>query len=99
MLEQETFGWDHAELGALVCNEWDLPEELGASIRDQHVSTSKARPDPVYFVSSLQDTHGDEWNAGFFELVKSRYRISDEQLKDLVAKCSTKADELTRLIS
>lgn len=99
VLEQETFGWDHAELGAIACNEWDLPEDLGASIKDQNVPESKARPDPVYFVSSLQDTQGDEWNAKFFNAVKSRYRIDDEQLKGLVSQCATKADELTRLIS
>lgn len=98
-LEQETFGWNHAELGAIVCNEWDLPEDLGASIKDQHVSDSKLRPDAVYFVSSLLESHGDEWNATFFQIVKSRYRIDDEQLKGLVAQCSAKVDELTRLIS
>ena len=99
VLEQETFGWDHAELGAIVCNEWDLPEDLGASIKDQHVAESKLRPDPVYFVSSLPDSQGDDWNAKFFQTVKARYRIDDEQLKGLVAQCNSKADELTRLIS
>ncbi|MBI2946172.1 MAG: HDOD domain-containing protein [Verrucomicrobia bacterium] len=99
VLEQETFGWDHAELGAIACNEWDLPEELGASIKDQHVCESKARPDPVYFVSSLPETNGEEWNVKFFEMVKSRFRINDEQLKSLTTQCNAKADELTRLIS
>lgn len=99
VLEQESFGWDHAELGAIVCNEWDLPEDVGASIKDQHVSESKLRPDPVYFVSSLQDTSGDEWNGQFFQIVKSRYRLDDDQLKGLVTQCTAKAEELTRLIS
>ena len=26
-LEQEQYGWDHAELGALVCNEWEVAYE------------------------------------------------------------------------
>lgn len=98
-LEQETFGWNHAELGAIVCNEWELPEDLGASIKDQHVSESKLRPDPVYFVSSLLESHGDDWNANFFQVVKSRSRITDDQLKTLVSEVNAKADELTRLIS
>jgi HD-like signal output (HDOD) protein len=98
-LEQETFGWNHAELGAIVCNEWDLPEDLGASIKDQHITDSKLRPDGVYFVSSLLESHGEDWNNSFFQVVKSRTRISDDQLKNLVAQVNAKADELTRLIS
>lgn len=100
VLEQETFGWDHAELGAIVCNEWELPEDLGAAIKDQNAPDSKLRPDPVYFVSSLSDHHGDEWNTGFAQLVRSRYNsIGDEAMKDLLSQAGSKADELTRLIS
>jgi HD-like signal output (HDOD) protein len=98
-LEQETFGWDHAELGAIACNEWDLPEDLGVSIRDQHVLESKARPDPVYFVSSHQDAQGDNWNAAFFERVKSRYNMDDEQLKTLITQSTSKMNELITIIS
>jgi HD-like signal output (HDOD) protein len=98
-LEQETFGWDHAELGAIACNEWDLPEDLGVSIRDQHVVSSKERPDPVYFVSSHQDAQGDNWNAAFFERVKSRYNMDDEQLKTLITQSVSKMNELVTIIS
>ena len=100
VLEQETFGWDHAELGAIVCNEWELPEDLGGAIKDQHHPDSKLRPDPVFFVSSLEEHRAaDAWNTQFCAAVKSRYRIDDEQLNALMKQCSTKADELTRLIS
>lgn len=99
VLEQETFGWDHAELGALACNEWDLPEDLGISVRDQHLAESKQRPDPVYFVSSHQDSQADGWNTAFFERVQGRYSIGDEQLKTLIAQCASKMNELISIIS
>lgn len=100
LLEQETFGWDHAELGAIVCNEWELPEDLGAAVKDQNAPDSKLRPDPVYFVSSLQDSHGEEWNSTFVDLVKRRYpNIGDDGIKNLITQAGSKADELARLIA
>ncbi len=99
LLELETFGWDHAELGAIACNEWELPEDLGISVRDQHVPESKQRPDPVYFVSSHQDSQADGWNAAFFDRVKNRYSIGDEQLKTLIAQSTSKMNELVSIIS
>jgi HD-like signal output (HDOD) protein len=98
-LEHETFGWDHAELGAIACNEWDLPEDLGISVRDQHLLESTQRPDPVYFVSSHQDSQAEGWNAEFFQRAQRRYNIDDEQLKTLIAQSTSKMNELVSIIS
>jgi two-component system, cell cycle response regulator len=100
VLEHETFGWDHAELGAIACNEWDLPEDLGASVRDQHLPESKLRPDPVYIVSSHKESQGGgAWNDSFFERVKHRYNIGDEQLQSMITESSSKMKELLTIIS
>jgi len=99
VLEHETFGWDHAELGAIACNEWDLPEDLGISVREQHVPESKLRPDPVYFVSSHQDSQLDGWNASFFERVRNRYNIADESLQTMITQSAAKMNELITIIS
>ena len=34
---------------ALVCNEWELPEDIAAAISTQNEPESELRPDPVFF--------------------------------------------------
>lgn len=38
--ERDAFGWDHAEVGTWVCNEWGLPESLAAAIGAHHGGTA-----------------------------------------------------------
>jgi HD-like signal output (HDOD) protein len=98
LLEQETFGWDHAELAAIVCDEWEMPEDLGICLRDQHLAESEARPDPVYFVSSHVDEQGGAWTATFCQRVTDRCQLSDERLKGLISTASSKMNELISII-
>lgn len=36
VLEKETFGFDHPTVGALMIEEWDLPDYLGTMISGHH---------------------------------------------------------------
>ena len=98
-LEQEKFGWDHAELGALVCNEWDLPEEIAAAISTQNEPESELRPDPVFFVSDLSGDIDEGWREHFKEGVLTHHDVSEEALDKMRDEADGKARELVRLIS
>jgi len=98
-LEQEQFGWDHAELGALVCSEWELPEEIGDAISTQNEPESELRPDPVFYVSDLPDVDDDSWRERFKEQVLAQYDVSEEALDKMLDEADGKARELVRLIS
>ena len=98
-LEQEQFGWDHAELGALVCNEWDLPEEIAAAISTQNEPESELRPDPVFFVSDLSGEIDETWRDHFKEGVLTHHDVSEEALDKMLDEADGKARELVRLIS
>lgn len=39
-LEEDNFGWNHAEIGAMLCERWDFPPELVSMIRQHLVPTS-----------------------------------------------------------
>lgn len=39
-LEEDQFGWNHAEIGALLCERWNFPPELVSMIRQHLVPTS-----------------------------------------------------------
>ena len=98
-IEQEKFGWDHAELGALVCNEWELPEDIGAAISSQNEPESELRPDPVFYVSDLPVEDDEVWRVRFKEQVLAQYDVSEEALDSMLEEAGEKARELVRLIS
>lgn len=52
-LEAEAFGWDHAEVGAWMCDQWALPEALSASIRGHH--SADGPRDPVALAGMLDE--------------------------------------------
>ena len=98
-LEQEQYGWDHAELGALVCNEWELPEDIAAAISTQNEPESDLRPDPVFYVSDLPGEEDDSWRERFKEQVLTHHDVSEEALDKMLDEADGKARELVRLIS
>jgi len=98
-LEQEQYGWDHAELGALVCNEWELPEDIAAAISTQNEPESDLRPDPVFYVSDLPDEDDEDWRERFKEQVLAQHDVSEEALDKMLDEANGKARELVRLIS
>ena len=91
--------WDHAELGALVCNEWELPEEIAAAISTQNEPESELRPDPVFFVSDLSGEIDETWREHFKEGVLTHHDVSEEALDKMLDEADGKARELVRLIS
>jgi len=98
-IEQEKFGWDHAELGALVCNEWELPEDIAAAISTQNEPESELRPDPVFYVSDLSDEDDEAWRERFKEQVLAQHDVNEKALDAMLEEASEKARELVRLIS
>jgi HD-like signal output (HDOD) protein len=98
-IEQEKFGWDHAELGALVCHEWELPEDIEAAIRAQNDPGSELRPDPVFYVSDIADVDDEAWRESFKERILAQHDVSEEALDTMLEEAGEKARELVRLIS
>jgi len=98
-IEQEKFGWDHAELGALVCNEWELPEDIAVAISAQNDPESKLRPDPVFYVSDLPDEDDEAWRERLKEQVLAQHDVSEEALDAMLEEAGEKARELVRMIS
>ena len=38
VMELDAFGWDHAQVAALMCSEWDFPEVIAEAIASHHGS-------------------------------------------------------------
>jgi len=97
LLEAETLGWDHAELGALLAVNWELPDDVIHCLKDHNYPDSAGRPDPVYFVSSLLPSHGEEWHSHFANQVNDRYVVPPEVLDSICKESIQKANDLAKL--
>jgi HD-like signal output (HDOD) protein len=97
LLEAETLGWDHAELGALVALNWELPDDVTLCLKDHNQPESASRPDPAYFVSSLLPSHGEEWHSHFATRVNDRYVVAPEILDSICKDSIQKANDLAKL--
>ncbi len=96
-LEHETLGWDHAEVGALVALNWELPEDVMLCLKDHNDTGAVTRPDPAHYVSSLHASHGEEWNEIFAGKVAQRYQVPREALDEVCNNSVSKAAELAKL--
>jgi len=96
-LEHETLGWDHAEVGALVALNWELPEDVMLCLKDHNEAGAVTRPDPAHYVSSLHASHGEEWNEIFAGKVGQRYQVPREALDEVCNNSISKAAELAKL--
>lgn len=97
LLEAESLGWDHAELGALLAMNWELPDDVTHCLKDHNHPDSAGRPDPAYFVSSLLPTHGEEWHGHFANQVNNRYVVPPEVLDSICKESIQKANDLAKL--
>ncbi len=55
-MEQEAFGYDHAQVGAMMAETWDLPEPLISAVADHHLPGQRA-PFAVEAVSRIRHSN------------------------------------------
>jgi HD-like signal output (HDOD) protein len=99
-LEREYLEWDHAQVAAWICSEWELPENIAAAIRGHHgQSIVDYEPlGPVRLVAILRE---DDDNSGVEEMIveaREAYGVPEEKMRDIIAPGFEKAKELARLI-
>ncbi len=99
--EREFLEWDHAEVAAWICAEWELPETIAQSIHNHHNPELDKDHDtliPVRIVSVLRE---NEDNSGIDEMIsaaESACGISAEKMESLIDPSFEKADALAKMI-
>jgi HD-like signal output (HDOD) protein len=98
-LEQEEFGWDHAEIGNWLGLEWGLPESLATAIGGHHGAVNEETgelesPPAVYLVSFIGETKENLGIDRLLETAEAEYGLAPDQVKPLVEKGFESAEEL-----
>ena len=102
VLERETLGWSHDEVGADLANAWELPEPLIHIIAHQHdhagASDEELLP-AMRLVSFLRETECEHGFAALLEVADERYGLAADDVRELLNDCDAQARELAQAIA
>ncbi len=85
-MEQDHFGWTHAEVGHWLAADWDFPEQLGSAIGRHHAS--EEAPGPVHLVSLLS-----EQGAGRDALIEAACALDGQAAADRAVEAEERGEE------
>jgi HD-like signal output (HDOD) protein len=98
-LERDTFGWDHAEVGAWICGEWNLPESIVIDIGSHHPGSDREGcPASVALAAHLREADEETGLGSLIEAATAEHRIGPEKLDEIVETAFRKAEEFTQLL-
>jgi HD-like signal output (HDOD) protein len=100
-LEREVLKWDHAEVAAWICSEWELPENIALAINNHHNPELDDEDDtliPVRLVSILRENEENNGLDEMIETAESVYGISAEKMDSLIEPSFEKAKALAKMI-
>jgi len=98
-LERDALGFDHSTVGALIAEEWGLPDYLVAAISHHHESEEDAGMEPA--VDLVSRIRGDSEEDAAEKLIKpcvERYGMKEENVRELISSAFKNADELSLML-
>ena len=101
-LEREVFDWDHAEVAAWICAEWEFPENIALAIRNHHSPDGDddlETAGPVRLVSLLKGIDTDDDAADMILAAEARYNISKGKMQAIIEPSFEKARDFARIIA
>ena len=95
-LEQAAFGWDHAQIAALMCDEWGFPELIAGAIASHHGASD---PDvrelpPVSLAALIPEVDGDRGVAAVAERAHDVMGMELDAAQELVESSFLQAGEI-----
>jgi HD-like signal output (HDOD) protein len=97
-LERSRFGYDHASIGALMAEDWGLPETLINGMASHHDLSSESQADPaVRLVSYIKYSDEDNGVARLTETAQKEYGIHTHLVTEMLDKAFADAQEFARL--
>ena len=97
-LERERFGWDHAEVGEIMCEVWGLPPGLGEAVGAHHLPVDEVDVElaPLSLSALLGDD--EEGLASMLEAAAGHGALEVEKIEALALEGLRDAEDVTRLL-
>ena len=99
-LEQEAFGWDHAQVGAYLGTTWELPESLVEAVRHHHSDACSDWdvPPAIRLVALLRETRAEHGIEAMVEEARESYGLTPDWTRRAVEECESHARELAETL-
>ena len=97
-LEIDAFGYDHQTVGALMAQEWNLPEYLINAIAAHHLDDDTLAEPAVRIVSQIKYNDDTELNDVAFEILRDQLGLKEEIITNLTSVAFEKAQEFASIM-
>lgn len=98
-LEVAALGWCHEEVGGLLCDEWNLPEELRTAIAHCHDPEAEEVPPAVRLVAIMNEEMDDAVEATIIDRAAERYDVPRDRSADLLETSRIQAVEVAAMFT
>ena len=96
-LEQDAFGWDHAEIGGWLCEEWGLPVEL-CEIVSCHHEDSDGLPPAMRLASLCQQYASPDESEQIATMACTRFGVPITESEELLKQANAESLGIARLL-
>ena len=99
VLEKDAFGFDHPTVGALMIEEWDLPDYLSTMISGHHHEDKTSEVEAaVRLVSHIRDNNELDGTDKFIESCREEFGLEPDTSRAMVEKAFEEAEHLSQML-
>ncbi len=99
VMERECFGYDHPAIGALVAEEWGLPDYLILAIAGHHDLSEHSSAEPaVRLVSLIRYFDEDDSTDRLFKAAEKDFNISRKMMAEMVSEAFAEAEQVAETL-
>ncbi len=99
VLEKEAFGYDHAQVGALIAQVWGLPDYLVNAVGGHHGGVAGDVEPAVRLVSSLRYSEADDGSEGVVAACVGEFRMEEELIRNMLEMAFEDAEKTARIFA
>ena len=97
-MERATFGWDHAQVAALMCDDWGFPTVIAEAIAAHHGSDDADVHElpPVNLAALIPEINGERGVAAVAEHAHDSMGMDTDEVRALVETSFLQAEEIAQ---
>ena len=97
-MERATFGWDHAQVAALMCDDWGFPTVIAEAIAAHHGSDDAEVHElpPVNLAALIPEINGERGVAAVAEHAHDSMGMDTDEVRALVETSFLQAEEIAQ---
>ena len=97
-MERATFGWDHAQVAALMCDDWGFPTVIAEAIAAHHGSDDADVHElsPVNLAALIPEIDGERGVVAVAERAHDAMGMDTDEVRALVENGFLQAEEIAQ---